>query len=74
MESASSDHVLRNLTGDRDDRHGIHEGIRQAGHEVGRTGSGSGHAEANFTRGAGITFGGKDPTLLVAREDRADLF
>ena len=74
LESASSDHFLRDLTGHGDDRYRIHEGIGQAGDEVGRAGPGSGHAEADFTRGTSVTFGGKDPALLVTREDGADLF
>ena len=74
LKSPSPDHFLRNLTGHGDHRHGIHEGIGQTGDEVGRAGPGGGHAEADFTCGTGVAFGGKDPALLVPRENCTDLF
>ena len=74
LERAASDHVLRHLTGDGDDRHGIHERVGQAGDQVGRAGSGSGHTEADFAGGTGVALGGKHPALLMARKDGADLF
>ena len=74
LECSAADHFLRHLTGHGDDRNRIHECVGQAGDEVGRTGSGSGHAKPHFAGGARITFGRKNTALLMARQDGADFF
>ena len=72
LESSLADHRLNHLAGNRYQRHRVHIRIRNAGNQVGRSGTAGGHADARFARGARIPFGRKSPTLLMARQHRAN--
>src|SRR5690606_19108005 len=59
------------LTGDRDDRDGVHVRVRERRDEVRRAGPGRGHADADLPGGRGVTGRGVAGALLVAHEDVA---
>ena len=61
------------LPGDGDDRDRIHQGVDQAGDEVGGAGTGGGAADADLAGGARVTFGGEGGVLFVPHQDVADL-
>ena len=60
------------LAGDSDDRNAVKHGGRQAGDEVGGSGTGGGHADAYSSGGAGIPIGHVGGALLVADQDVVD--
>ena len=72
LERVGADHVPRNLAGDGDQRHRVHLGVGQPGHQVERTGAGGRHHHARLAAGPGIALGREDPPLLVPRQDRPD--
>ena len=74
LECSTTDHFLWNLTGDGHERDRVHEGISDAGDEIRRARAGGGHTNAHATCNTSIALSGKHATLLVTREDRADLF
>ena len=74
LERTASDHFLRHLAGDRDERNRVHEGVCDAGDKVRGTGAGSGHANSNLAGHTSIALGGENPALLVAWKNGADFF
>ena len=73
LESTATDHFLRHLSGDRNQRNRIHVGIGDAGHKIRGAGTGSCHADAGLTRYACISLGCESASLLMAGQDRTDL-
>ena len=73
LEGVVADHMGRNLAGQADDRHRVHQRIGQAGDRVGGTGAGGHQDDADLAGRAGIAFGRVDGRLLVADQDVADL-
>ena len=61
------------LSGDRDDRNGVHLRVGQWRDQVGRTGTRRRHADADLAGRLGVTGGSVARTLLVAHEHVADL-
>ena len=61
------------LSGDRNDRNGVHLRVGQRGHQVGGAGTGGRHADTDLAGGLCVSGGGVTGTLLVADEDVADL-
>ena len=72
LERVGADHVPRNLAGHGDQRHGIHLGVGQPGHQVERPGARGRHDDARLAGRPGVALGREDAPLLVARQDRAD--
>ena len=61
------------LTRDRDDRHGVHVGVRDRCHEVGGSRPGGCHADPDATSGLRVALSCVAGTLLVTHEDVAHL-
>ena len=68
LECVLADERARDITGDRDDGHGVQEGGADAGDEVGRAGSGGAHAHADPSGDPCVAVGGVSAALLVADE------
>jgi hypothetical protein len=73
LERVRAHQAGEHLTGDRDDRDGVHVGVRDRGDEVRRTGAGGGDGHADLAGGGGVPLGGVPAALLVAHEDVAQL-
>src|SRR5579863_2411131 len=65
LKSVRSDQRAADLTGDADQGDGIHLGVGNAGHEIGRSGTAGGHGHANFAGDAGVSLCGEDRALLM---------
>ena len=74
LESTLADHRLRHLTGDGDQRDRIHVRVGNASDEVGGAGAAGGHADACLAVGTSVALSRKRTTLLVSRQDGANLF
>ncbi len=72
LKRVGADDVAGHLASDRDQRDGIHLGVGQARDEVQGAGAGGRHHDARLAAGAGISLGGKDTPLLVARQNGPD--
>ena len=68
LEGVPSDKALRNLSRDRDDRDRVHQGVDESRREIGGAGTGSGHADAHLSGGAGVPLGGERGVLLVPHQ------
>src|ERR1017187_3332114 len=64
LEGVAADQFAGDLSGNGDDGDGIHQGIDEAGGEVGGAGAGSGAADTDLAGGAGVAFGGEGGILL----------
>ena len=73
LKGVAADEFGVHLAGDGDEGDGIHHGVDEAGDEVGGAGAGGGAADAYFTGGAGVAFGGEAGVLFVADEDVFDV-
>ncbi len=73
LERTATDHRLAHLTGDGDERAGIHEGISDGRDEVRRARAAGGHANASLAGRTRITFRSEAAALFVTRQDGADL-
>ncbi len=73
LEGIGPDRAAGHLAGDRDDRHRVHVGVSNRGHEVGRARPRRGHAHADLSGRRGIPFSGVARALFVAHEDVAHL-
>ena len=63
----------RHLAGDGDHRHGVHVGVGDRRHEVGRAGAAGRHADADLAGRLRVALGRVAAALLVADEDVAQL-
>src|SRR6185312_17237761 len=73
LESVAADELRVHLAGDGDERDGIHQGIDEAGHEVGGAGARGGAANAGSAGGARIARGRERRVLLMPDEDVLDV-
>ena len=73
LEGVGADGTAGHLPGDRDHGHGVHVGVGQRGHEVGRARAGGRHADAHPAGGGGVSLRRVPGTLLVAHQDVPDL-
>ena len=73
LERVAADQLGGYLSGERDDRDGVHHGIDEPGDQVRGAGAGSGAAYADFAGGAGITLRRESSVLLVAHQNVLDL-
>ena len=74
LEGAAADRSGGDLAGDGDHRNGVHVGVGDTGDEIGGARTGGGHDHADFTGGAGVSFGHEGSTLFVTGENGADFF
>ena len=72
LKRVAADELGGDLPGDGDDGDGIHERVHQAGGQVGGARPGSGAADAYFTGGARVAFGGEGRIFLVTHQDVLD--
>jgi hypothetical protein len=68
-----ADEMRRHLSGDHDQRNGIHQRIGQSGNGIGCPRPRSDQHDARFSGGTRITFGGVHSTLLVTNENMDQL-
>ena len=73
LESVGADRRAAYLSGDGDDRNGVHMGVRDGRDEIGCAGSGGRHADPDLSGRHGVAFGGVAGALLVSHQDVADL-
>ena len=73
LEGITADRRGVDLASDGNDRHRVHVGVGDRGHQVGRTRPRRGHADAHLAGRRGIPLGGVAGALLVADEDVAHL-
>jgi len=71
LEGIVADEMGRHLAGQADNRDGIHQGVGQTGHRVGRAGAGGHQHCAHLAGGACIAFGGMDSALLMTDQHMA---
>ena len=69
LEGIPAEQGSSHLTGDGDDRHGIHIGGGQAGDQIGRAGTGGGDTDADLAGGAGISVRRMHRPLFMHRQD-----
>ena len=68
LECIIADQMGRDLPGDHHQWDGIHQGVGQAGHSIGRARAGGHQNDARLAGRARIAFGGMDRALLVPHE------
>ena len=74
LESAPADGSGGNLSRDGDHGNGVHKGIGDSRDQVGRSGAGGGHDDADLAGGTSIALGHEGATLFVTGENGANLF
>ena len=74
LERVVADQVRRHLAGEGNERDGVHEGVLERRHQVGRGRPRGDEAYSRLARGAGIALGGMTRRRLLANEDVADPF
>ena len=72
LKCIGADGFLRNLAGDRDDRHAVQFGIGNSSHQIGSSRTAGRHTDSDFSRRSGHTLSGKRAALFVARQNRAN--
>ncbi len=72
LERVRPDRRARDLTGHRDDRHGVHVGVRDRRDQVGRARAAGRHADADLAGRRGVALRGVPGALLVTHQDVAD--
>jgi hypothetical protein len=73
LEGIRADERGRNLTGEADERDGIHQRVLQGRDGIGRARAGGDEHDADLAGGAGVPFGHVAGALLVAHEDVLDV-
>ena len=74
LEGVASNHRLRHLAGDGDQRDAVQLRIGNAGHQVSGTWAACGHAHAHFASGPSNALSSKTAALFMARQNCANLF
>jgi hypothetical protein len=72
LKRVAADQLAGDLTGQGHDGDRIHQGVDQAGDQVGRARTGGGAADADFSGGSGVALRGERGVLFVADEDVLD--
>ena len=72
LESVRADQVRGHLARQNDQRNGIHQGVGEAGHGVGRARTRRDQHHARLAGGPRITFGGMHRALFVAHQNVGD--
>ena len=72
LESVVADRVGRDLSGNGDDRHGVHQRVGQGRDQIGRTGTGCCDRNADLAGGPGVAFCHVPCALLVTGQDVAE--
>lgn len=72
LEGVGADGLGGDLSGDRDERDGVHVRVGDRGDQVGGAGARGGHADADLAGGLRVPGGGVVGALLVADQDVAD--
>ena len=73
LKGVGADQVAGHVAGDGEQRHAVHHGVGQPGHQIGGPRPGSRHAHAQPPGGFCVPFGGVDGPLLVAAQHMPDL-
>ena len=73
LKRVVADERGRNLTGESDQRHGVHESVRQSGHDIGHAGTGSYQHHSRFASGLGISFSHMGGALFMTGQDNFDV-
>ncbi|SHU32967.1 Uncharacterised protein [Mycobacteroides abscessus subsp. abscessus] len=73
LESIRTDEAATHLAGDRHNRDRVHLRVGQRGDQVGGTGAGGGHHDADLAGGMRVTAGGMPGTLLMTHQHVAHL-
>lgn len=73
LKGIRTDQIGGHIPCDDHQRHGIHMGCRDAGYEVGSAGAGSRKAYSGFPGGPGISVRRMDGSLLVSRQQVAEI-
>ena len=73
LKRVGANHARADLTGEHDEWDAVEFGISNRRDEVQGARTARAHANARPAGGAGVTLGGERPSLLVPRQDRANL-
>ena len=69
LEGIGADQGSANLTGDHNDRHGVHAGVAQGGQHVRRAGAGGDQRAADLAGGKRVTLGSVARSLLMSNQN-----
>ena len=69
LEGIGADQGSANLTGDHNDRHGVHAGVAQGGQHVRRAGAGGNQRAADLAGGKRVTLGSVARSLLMSNQN-----
>jgi hypothetical protein len=73
LEGVGADYLCLHLPGDGHQGHAVQLRVGDGRHQVRRSRAARRHADARLAGGAGVSLGGESATLLVPRQDGADL-
>ena len=68
LEAVAADERADHLARHADERHGVHEGVGNSGHQIRRAGTGRAVADARFARNSSVGVCGVGCALLVLHE------